>query len=236
MDRKFKIVIPVVAGVLALSTGIGTVAVKAASQNEVGQPSAAAYQTTSQDDTLEETDPWYCGGYGAMMGYGAGFPVTPRVADLLGTTVADLQAQLDSGKTLADIAGEKGISQDQLIQTITALYRDHLALMVKYGYLNQEAANGLTQQAQERAQTMITSQLNGETDCHDYMGSMMGEYAGGMMYSRGGRLGSSQQPDNIPAPGPQNGYNGYGEMMGGYGGGYNGGMMGGYSGGMMGRR
>lgn len=40
------------------------------------------------------------------------------VADKLGMSVTDLQAQLKSGKSLADVAGAKGISTSDLLATI----------------------------------------------------------------------------------------------------------------------
>ena len=121
MDRKFKIAIPIVAGVLAISTGTGVALAKGTSQDAPANTSAnyaPAPQNEGQGNSPVVT---YCGGYGGMMGLGIGQGlVTQQVADLLGTTPADLRTQLDSGKTLADIAGAKSISQDKLIQTILA--------------------------------------------------------------------------------------------------------------------
>ncbi len=206
MNKKWKIVIPIVAGLLAIGTGIGVVAAKSADHSAVYQP-AGNYQTASTNNALDNTTGlWYCDGVGAMMGYGAGFPVNQQVAALLGTTTADLAAQLNSGKTLADIASANGISQEQLIQTMMATYENHLSLMVQNGYLSQDQANNLTEQVQERLQTMVTSQLNYDGSGWDYyMGGMMGRYYGGDS--------SGQQPDGNTLP-----QRGYGGMMGGYGG------------------
>jgi len=206
MNRKWKIAIPIVAGLLAIGTGIGVVAAKSADHSAIYQP-AGNYQTVSTSAALGNTTGlWYCGGVGGMMGYGAGFPVPPQVATLLGTTTADLEAQLNSGKTLADIASANGISQNQLIQTMMAPYEAHISLMVQYGYLTQDQANNMTEQMQERLQTMVTSQLNYDNSGWGYMGGMMGLYSGGD--------GSQEQPGSNPVP-----QRGYGGMMGGYGGG-----------------
>jgi len=211
MNRKWKIAIPIVAGLLAIGTGIGVVAAKSADHSAVYQP-AAYYQAASTNTALDNsTGLWYCDGVGAMMGYGAGFPVNQQVAALLGTTTADLTAQLNSGKTLAEIASANGISQEQLIQAMMNAYENHLSLMVQSRYMTQEQANGLTEQVRERLQTMVTSQLNYDGSGWDYCpGGMMERYYGGD--------GSGQQPDGDTLP--QGGY---------------GGMMGGYGGGMMGR-
>jgi hypothetical protein len=206
MNRKWKIAIPIMAGILAIGTGIGVVAAKSADHSAVYQP-AASYQTAGTNTALDNsTGLWYCDGIGAMMGYGAGFLVNQQVEALLGMTTDDLAAQLRSGRTLADIAGANGVSQEQLIQTVMATYENHLSLMVQYGYLTQEQANTLTEQMQERLQAMVTSQLNYDGSGWEYMGGMMGRYYGGDS--------SGQQPGGDTSP-----QRGYGGMMGGYGGG-----------------
>jgi hypothetical protein len=212
MNRKWKIAIPIVAGLLAIGTGIGVVAAKSADHSAVYQP-AGNYQTVSTSTVPGNTTGlWYCNGVGAMMGYGAGFPVTQQVAALLGTTTADLAAQLNAGKTLAEIANANGISQDQLIQTLMVRYQEHLRLMEQCGNLTQDQASSLTEQVRERLQTMVTSQLNYDgSGWNYYMGGMVGRYYGGDS--------SGQQPSGDTLP-----QRGYGGMMGGYGGG----MMGGW--------
>jgi hypothetical protein len=167
--------------------------------------------------------------------------VTSQVADLLGTTVPDLSSQMDSGKTLADIAAAKGISQDQLIQTIMAPFIDRMNRMSGFGYMTQDQIDSMTKQMRDRLQTLITSPLNSaDENGWGFMQDMMDDYGRGMM----GGWGNSQSQFGTPtAPGA--GYNG---MMGGNGRG----MMGGWSnsqaqpgattaprtgyGGMMGRR
>jgi hypothetical protein len=142
----------------------------------------------------------------------------------LGTTVADLESQLNSGKTLADIASAKGIKQDQLILTMMAPYKEHLDIMVKYGYLTQDQVNTFVQQAQQRLQTIVSSPLNDNNDWWDDMGAMMYGWGnsqqpgtsgvspslyGGMMNGWGY---SQPQPGTNPVP-----QRGFGGMMGGSG-------------------
>ncbi len=210
MDRKWKIAIPVIAGLLAIGTGLGVVAAKSTLDQSTAYQPAGNYQADNSAAPGNTTGLWYCDAVGGMMGYGAGFPVTHQVATLLGTTTADLAAQLNSGKTLAEIASAQGISQDELIQAMMAPYEAHLSLMVQYGYLTQDQVNSMIEQMQARLQTMVTSQLNYDGGGWNYyMGGMMGRYYGGDS--------SPQQPGSDSSP--QRGY---------------GGMMGGYSGGMMG--
>jgi len=215
MDKKLKIVIPVIAGALAVS-GVGAAFARNSDQAPALERAAVPYETVSANNTQDQTNsPYHCG-YGGMMGYGAGMALMPQVADLLGTTVADLRAQLEDGRTLAEIAAEQGVSQEQLIETIAAPYDEHLDIMVKYGYLTEDEAVTLRQQARERLQAQVTSQYTDRGDRWEYMEEMMDEYGhGGMM---GGWGGSSQTPNDYT---PQRGFGG---MMGGFGG-FGGGMM-----------
>jgi lambda repressor-like predicted transcriptional regulator len=41
-----------------------------------------------------------------------------NVAKLLGMSVSDLKSKLESGSSLSDVAKQRGVSQDQLLQTI----------------------------------------------------------------------------------------------------------------------
>jgi lambda repressor-like predicted transcriptional regulator len=211
MNRKWKIAIPIVAGILALGTGLGVVAAKSTDNSAVYQP-AANYQTAGTNTALDNTTGlWYCNGVGAMMGYGPGLPVNQQVAALLDMTPAELNAQLSSGKTLAEIASANGVSQEQLMQTLMVRYQEHLRLMEQCGNLTQEQASSLTEQVRERLQTMLNTRLSNDGSGWNYMGGEMGRYYGGDS--------SEQQPGGDTSP--QRGY---------------GGMMGGYGGGMMGNR
>ena len=223
MQKRWKVGIVVLAGVLALSTGIGIALAKSANSNSSIQAGYYADGDGSQfaGETINQ---WYCGGRGPMAGY-----LTPQLAALLGTTTADLQTQLNSGKTLSDIANTKGVSQEQLIQTMMGPYTDHLAIMVKYGYLTQAQSDAMTQQAKTRQQTVVTSQFSAG---NGFLGM------GGMMR---GWFNRSPQSGNA-TPGTSTNGNGFGGCGGpGNGPGTTGtgaaaGAGAGYGRGMMGRR
>jgi hypothetical protein len=167
MKRKLTIGVLILAGVLAISTGIGIAMARSADANSsiqagfyaAGDGSAFAGETVGQ---------WYCGGRGFMGGY-----LTPQVAALLKLTSEQVQTQLDAGKTLAEIATAQGVTQDQLLQTMMGSYSDHLALMVKDGYLTQAQADTMSQQAKIRLQTVITSKLYSSDAPRGGFGGMM---------------------------------------------------------------
>lgn len=157
-------------------------------------------------------------GYGMMGGYNI-----DRMAKLLGMTDADLVNQLQQGKTLVQIAQDKGVTEQQLIDTLTAPYKDELQLRVKYQYLTQQQADSLLQQMTDRVKTAINTAWNANNGGYGYgpgygcggagFGGMMGGF-GGMMggFGRfGGPTGGTVNPSN-------GSFGGFGRgMMGGFG-------------------
>jgi hypothetical protein len=209
INKKLMIAIPVAAGVLALASGVGIASAKGADQ-AANTRNAANYATAPDASSATNPGPAvYCGNYG-MNGWANGQGmVTPQVASLLGTTVADLQSQLNSGKTMMEIASAKGVGQDQLIQTMMAPFKDQMGLMLKYGYLTQDQVNNMTAQMQQRLQTMVTSKINSGNGYG--WGYMMQGYRGGMM---GGWANGQSQPGSTAAPQTPAPRSGFGGMMG----------------------
>lgn len=116
-----------------------------------------------------------------------------RVATLLGTTPADLTAQLQQSKTLVQLAQAKGVNEQTLSDTILQPFKDRLALQVKYGYLTQEQADASLQSQQARVKELITTVPGSSTgtgygSCHDGgFGGPVGMMGGGGRTGFGGR-------------------------------------------------
>jgi hypothetical protein len=211
MKKRLLIAIPIAAGVLAISTGVGVAF--ANSGNHSANSRTISDNTTATVPGIQGSDGvGYCGGYNGMMGQVQG-AVTQVVANALGMTVTDLEAQLNSGKTLAEIAAAKGISQDQLIQSLMAPVKDQTALMLKYGFMTEAQIDTLNQQLPAMLQIVINSQLN-TSDAWNLMESLMQKYGGSMMGGWGNFQGQTVNP-NLQQPAttdfPRSGFGG---MMG----------------------
>jgi hypothetical protein len=214
MNKKLMFAIPIMAAVLTIGTGAGVIYAKSAEPGNlspVSKYTAAAESNPSDSQTAFA----YCGGFGGMMGQGAGL-VTNQMANLLGTTVTDLRTQLNSGKTLADIATAKGVSQDQVVQTIMAPFKDQMSLILKNDYITQDRIDSMTQQMQARVQTMITTKLNStDENGWGFMQNMMEGFKGNMMGGWGnyqvqpGATTTPQGPGATPVPSTR-----FGGMMG----------------------
>jgi hypothetical protein len=92
-------------------------------------------------------------GFRQGLRFGAGLD---EVADILGITPAELRTQLRSGKTLAEIAKTKNISQATLVDKLVAAAKSSLAAEVKAGWLTQARADAIAKNLSSRITEMVT--------------------------------------------------------------------------------
>ena len=116
------------------------------------------------------------GGMGAMREWmrqsgGMHNTVWTALAEKLGLTPGELTSQINSGKTLAKIAQEKGVSTKDLATVMETTMKTSLATAVKAGNLTQAQADLMLQHMSGQYEWMINNMPAG----------MMGSGAGGMM-------------------------------------------------------
>ena len=102
---------------------------------------------TTVDATLPE------GGHG---GYGHGADLA-TAATALGVTEDALRTQLEAGKTLAQVAQTKGISQATLVTKLVAAQKTRIAAAVEAGTLTQAQADARTADLTSRITQQVTS-------------------------------------------------------------------------------
>ena len=149
-------------------------ALKKALENRVDAAVAAGRLTKDQADVLKqriESDqvPLFAGpgrGFGRHMGP-FGHHVFGRdldaAASYLGLSVADLRAELQSGKTLADVADAHGKSVSGLVDVLVSDFKQHLDDAVTAGRLTQAQANDVLSDVRQR----ITDRVNGKAPQFD---------------------------------------------------------------------
>jgi hypothetical protein len=103
------------------------------------------------------------GGYGPMMGSGsvwggAANSLVAVAAEKLDMTAAELTTELQSGKSIADLAKGKDVSLDSIVDAAIAPRLERMALMVANGVMTQEQLDAMT----EVMKANLTAQLNGE--------------------------------------------------------------------------
>ena len=137
-------------------------ALKKALENRVDAAVAAGTITKAQGDELksriESGDfPLFFGGGGPGFHHGGFFGGLDAAATYFGLTQAELRTQLESGKTLAQVAQDKGKSVDGLIQALVDDAKTHLDTAVKDGRLTQAQEDSLLSDLKQH----VTDLVNG---------------------------------------------------------------------------
>lgn len=83
------------------------------------------------------------------------------VANLFNMTTADLASQLQQGKTLAQLAKDKGVGEENLIEALLAPHKDRMQYMIQNGYMTQEFADAMLTQMTEVIRTSINAPYSG---------------------------------------------------------------------------
>jgi len=117
------------------------------------------------------------GGHG---GRGFGRPNLDTAASALGMTEDQLVQQLQSGKSLADVAKSKNVSVNTLVSKLVTAAQNDLAAAVKAGRLTQAQADSLKTDLQVRITEMVNRQG----------------------FGRGGHGHHGDDDGNVPSPAP----------------------------------
>jgi len=78
-------------------------------------------------------------------------------ASVIGISADDLRTALEGGKTLAEVAQGKGISQATLVDKLVAAEKSRIAAAVKAGQLTQAQADAITADLERRITERVTS-------------------------------------------------------------------------------
>ena len=170
----------------------------ASGKHTQAEADAKLAEATTRIDTMVTTAglPMGRGGHGAkgMGGHrGPGKFATADLAKVLKLTEAELQTQLQSGKSLADIAKAQSVDVADVKAQLTADFTAHLDEEVKAGEHTQAEADAKLAEFKTRLDDMV----NGVRPA----GGMKGDKMGGMMGGHGGRGGHSHGDGPMGAPG-----------------------------------
>ncbi|MGD9318184.1 MAG: hypothetical protein PVG56_15215 [Anaerolineae bacterium] len=118
-----------------------------------------------------------------FMGRG-GDSIAGLIAEELGLSVQDLFAELQDGKTLGELASEKGLDVEAITAKHLAQLEENLKQAVEDGKITQERADWMLQQAEEMVPNMLD---------HTWEGRFPGGHPGGGR--PGGKWGFPGQSD-----------------------------------------
>ncbi|MBI2906610.1 MAG: hypothetical protein HYX92_03015 [Chloroflexi bacterium] len=138
------------------------------------------------------------GMHGAWGGFGF---LSDAVTQLLGMTRDQILTELKAGKSLAQIAQAKGVSEQKLIDTIVADFKAQLAKLVAEGRITQAQADARLQGIAERVKAMV--ERTGFGRAGRGLG-MRGQWDGGVGAMPGpGMMGRGRGNWNSPGAGTQ---------------------------------
>jgi hypothetical protein len=133
----------------------------------VGVPAAKAFAVGNQAGRQSSQ------GCGLKMGQNQG-SMSTNVAEFLGISQEDLQAARQSGKSMVQIAADKGISEQQLADYVIGQRSDWLDQLVSDGRITQEQADQRIQQMTKQ----VTENLNRTDTGPNGLGSKSGKGGG----------------------------------------------------------
>jgi hypothetical protein len=162
---KFK---EALAGILGISVEKYDSAVEQAQKQVLDQAVAEGWLTQEQADLYQwrmnqapRKGMWGMGkGFGGMgpgmHGFGMGDSLVSIAADKLGMKLTDLLTELQNGKSIADVAKEKGVDTQVIVDAYVAQAKETLDKAVADGNITQKQADYQL----EQLQTRVTEQLN----------------------------------------------------------------------------
>jgi len=132
----------------------------------------------------EAQEDWgYCGGAGWHGYNGNGGTVSDTVSDLIGLTQEELHELRLEGKSLAEIAGNNGVTVDVLVATIMKAKVEAVQAKVDDGTLTQEQADLMIERMEERTYEAVNRTTVGPAEWS----------RGGGMYGNGTCGGSANR-------------------------------------------
>ncbi len=160
--KKWKMVLA--AGTLAASFGLGAMAgpqEEPLAADNSGEPA----QLQNQNGQFVRQGPGPQGNGKGMGSYFAGTS-SAAAADILGMTAGELQEARLNGKSLADIAEEKGVTVDELLTGMIQVKKEQLDKMVEDGIITEEQKEFMLQNMEQQMENGIqrteTGPMNGK--------------------------------------------------------------------------
>ncbi len=161
-----------------------------------GSRSMSDWESRSSMMNSQATGTGMTGGRGSMMGGQAGNDLLhdymiAGFAEAFDMEVADLQARIDAGETMYDVALSLNYTPEQFTELMVTVRTDAINQALADGVITQEQADWMLSRLAQRAEAGFgTGTCTG--DCQ--VGGRSGGRSGGMGMSRGNGTGTCIQP------------------------------------------
>ncbi|MFQ6058529.1 MAG: hypothetical protein ACE5MB_06605 [Anaerolineae bacterium] len=111
--------------------------------------------------------------HGPMLGFGWGHSgLIQAAAQVLDMSPWEIRAELAQGRTLAELAEERGVDPQAIVEAFIAERAEMLQWAVEAGYLTQEQADWMLEEMREHAEWLLTHSMpllgfgHGHGGCH----------------------------------------------------------------------
>ena len=160
-SQESQAIIDDAAGRLGITPAKLSAALKQALLDRIDAAVAAGRISKAQGDELKQrinsNDFPLLGGGHRDFGHFGFFGKLDTAADYLGLTEAQLYSELESGKTLAQIAKDQGKSADGLVNALVDAAKQKLDTAVKAGRLTQAQADQMLNDLRDRITSMVNA-------------------------------------------------------------------------------
>ncbi|GIU84844.1 MAG: hypothetical protein KatS3mg008_1619 [Acidimicrobiales bacterium] len=129
-------------------------------------------------------------------------PAVQKAAEVIGVSVDDLVAALRDGKTIAQIASEKGVDSQKVVDALVAQVKERVDRAVEDGKIDSQQAEKILERAQERIQRWVEE--GGPFFGHSHH-PRHHRGAFGFGFRKWGRLGSESSGGGSDAPAEEGG-------------------------------
>jgi hypothetical protein len=182
MGRKIRILVIAASLAAVLALAIGGVAMASSSGNSANNGTGNSFGQGNDS-----------GGQGVC---------SSNVTALLGLTSAEIQAQRHQGMSLVQIAAAQNVTQEQLVQTITAERQAQVQARVTAGEITQEQADYMLQNMEQNIIRAINRTTTGKPDWAGGQGGSRGSGNGQIMaQSQGAQANGFGQSGQGTGPG-----------------------------------
>lgn len=169
MKWKSLLVASSIVGAFSVGAMFNSIGESSATQNDIASTKMPSIIQTAdeQTDASEELESPPChtqgNGMGGMMGMGhhGSAMMSTVIADALGMTMEDFQAARTNGKSVADLAKEKGVKVDELVALMIKSKKEKLEQYVKDGSMTQEQMDAMLEQAEAMMKDAIEGNFVG---------------------------------------------------------------------------
>jgi polyhydroxyalkanoate synthesis regulator phasin len=174
-EQENRAVLNDVAGQLGVTPQRLSNAFKTALKNRIDQAVKDGHLTQAEATRMKaaidrESVPMLGPGFGFRHGgpghFGRGHHGLEAAAKYLGMTEAALRAQLQGGKTMAQVAKDRNKSVDGLVTALVADKKARIEQAVKDGHLTQAQANELVAGIKEHVTAMVNGQFERRREHH----------------------------------------------------------------------